>query len=144
MKLSVKIWKEFGALAQYVELVDHDSGEVRIKAGTSPENVSAIEAIVASHDPTAFDPEQQRAALEAALDAHIDGVAKAKGYDSRITAALRAGYNNPWQAEGAAFGSWMDTCYAKANEIQAAVEAGERPVPTVEELIAEMPEMVWP
>lgn len=87
---------------------------------------------------------QQRTALEAALDAYINAVAQAKGYDSRITAALRAGYPNPWQAEGIAFGVWMDVCYTKAYEIQAAVEAGERPMPTAEELVAEMPKMEWP
>lgn len=87
---------------------------------------------------------QLKAALEAALDAHINSVAQAKGYDSRVTAAMRAGYSNPWQQEGIAFGQWMDACYAKAYQILAEAEAGVRPFPTVEEFIAEMPEMVWP
>lgn len=89
-------------------------------------------------------PEQIQQDIEAALNAHIDSVARAKGYDSRITATLRAGYPNPWQAEGIAFGAWMDACYAKAFEIMTAVQAGTRAVPTEAELIAEMPQIVWP
>ena len=89
-------------------------------------------------------PEQIRRALEAALDAYIDSVAQAKGYDSRITAALRAGYPNPWQAEGIAFGTWMDSCYSTALTIMTEVQAGTRPIPTKDELIAAMPTMVWP
>ena len=88
--------------------------------------------------------EQIKATLEAALDAYIDSVAQAKGYDSRITAALRAGYPNPWQAEGIAFGTWMDSCYSTALTIMTEVQAGTRPIPTKDELIAAMPTMVWP
>jgi hypothetical protein len=84
-------------------------------------------------------PEQTRASLVTALDDHIDSVARAKGYDSRITAALRAGYLSPWQAEGTAFGQWMDACYYKAYGIEASGV-----IPTKEELIAAMPVMVWP
>ena len=91
-----------------------------------------------------MEAEQTRQELEDALDAYIDSVAKAKGYDSRITAALRASYPNPWQAEGIAFGTWMDSCYSTALTIMAEVQAGTRPIPTKDELIAAMPTMVWP
>ena len=83
-------------------------------------------------------------AMERAIDAHIDSVAQAKGYDSRITATLRAGYSNPWQAEGIAFGQWMDSVYAYCQQVQVDALAGNRTIPTIEELIAELPEMVWP
>lgn len=89
-------------------------------------------------------PEQIQQDLEAVLNRHIDSVAQTKGYDSRITVTLRAGYPNPWQAEGIAFGAWMDACYAKVFEIMAEVQNGTRSIPTEEELIAEMPPMIWP
>ena len=82
--------------------------------------------------------------MESAVDKHIDTVAQAKGYDSRITAALRAGYENPWQVEGIAFGTWMDACYTYCYQVQQEVIAGTRPVPTIQELISELPTMIWP
>lgn len=144
MKLSGEIWRELGVLAQYVELVDHDNGTVQFRDGTTTENIAAVEAVIAAHDPLKVSPEKVQRDLEAALDAYINSVARAKGYDSRITATLRAGYPNPWQAEGIAFGQWMDNCYMTAYSILAAVQSGHRGVPTEAELIAEMPPMVWP
>jgi hypothetical protein len=82
--------------------------------------------------------------LVAAVDDHLNAVAATKGYDNRITCALRSGYPNPWQAEGVAFGQWMDSCYLYLYQVDADVKNGVRPVPTANELIAELPEMVWP
>lgn len=87
---------------------------------------------------------QQRRSLEAAVDKHIDGTAQAKGYDNRVTCALRAGYPNPWQTECLAFGQWMDSCYAKCFDVVAEVESGTRTIPTVKQLIEELPAMAWP
>jgi hypothetical protein len=90
-------------------------------------------------------PEEIQRNLTAALDQHIDSVAQAKGYDNRITASLRAAApNSPWHAEGVAFIEWMDTCYDTGQIIMNEVMAGTRAIPTVEELLAGMPEMVWP
>ena len=89
-------------------------------------------------------PEQVYRALELALDRHIDSVARAKGYDNRITATMRAGFQGPWQQEGIAFAQWMDSCYALCHQIQAEVLAGTRPIPSSEELLSEMPAMTWP
>lgn len=96
--------------------------------------------------PTDPEPTQEEIALamERAIDAYIDSVAQAKGYDSRITATLRAGYSNPWQAEGIVFGQWMDSVYTYCQQVQADALAGNRTIPTVEELISELPEIAWP
>lgn len=88
--------------------------------------------------------EEIQQVLLAKLDEHIDNTAKSKGYDNRVTCTIRAGYINPWQQEGITFGQWMDSCYVKAYQIQADVLAGTRTTPTAEELIAEMPVVVWP
>lgn len=83
--------------------------------------------------------------FERLLDKHINAVAQAKGYDNRITASLRAAAtDSPWYAEGIAFVSWMDSCYAKCYVIQDELETGQRTLPTDDEFLAEMPEMVWP
>lgn len=88
--------------------------------------------------------EQIIKALTAELEKHYDTAAQTHRYDNRFTCALRAGYAGPFQAEGTAFAIWMDTCNAHAYEVMAAVLAGNRNVPTAEELISEMPVLVWP
>ena len=82
--------------------------------------------------------------LVAALEAHYDGVANQRRYDNRYTCALRAGYVSPFQAEGLAFAQWMDTCNAIAYTVMNECMAGQRELPTGDELVAEMPAMVWP
>lgn len=81
---------------------------------------------------------------EKALDSHIEAVAIADRWESRVTCTLRAAYPNVWQAKAIAFGTWMDTCYVLAYQIMAEVQAGTRPLPTIEEFIGLMPEMEWP
>jgi hypothetical protein len=108
-----------------------------IPAGCTLSTVAALPTAIKS-------PAQIAQDLEAAVDRHIDSVAKADKWDSRITCTMRAGYPNPWQNKAIAFGQWMDTCYAHCIQVQADVAAGTRPVPTSAELIAELPVMVWP
>lgn len=80
-----------------------------------------------------------------AMDNLFDSTAQSKRYDTRITCALRAGYTGPFQAEGQAFASWMDTCNALGYTMLAQVQAGTRPMPaTVDEALALLPAMVWP
>lgn len=85
------------------------------------------------------------ARYEKALDAHIDDVAKADRWDSRITACMAAGFPNPWQERAKAFAAWAySQCYPLWYRIMAEVQAGSRPLPTIEEFIALMPVMEWP
>lgn len=80
----------------------------------------------------------------AAMEAHYDTKAQERRYDNRLTCALRAGYPGPFQAEGQAFAVWMDTCNALGYQIMDEVLSGTRPVPTVAELIADLPVLEWP
>ena len=114
-------------------------GEIVVTDG-----IASYELLDKNAEELAEEAAQTLKQMEKALDAYIDSVAREKRYDNRITATMRAGYLNPWQQEGLAFGQWMDSCYVKAHEILAEVYAGTRAIPTAEELIAEMPEMVWP
>lgn len=79
-----------------------------------------------------------------ALTKHLDAVASQRRYDNRITCALRAGYPGPFQAEGAAFASWMDTCNAQAYQLMLDVQAGLVEQPSIEAMIAALPPMQWP
>lgn len=81
---------------------------------------------------------------EDAMVAFFDRVAATRLYDNRITCGMRASYPGPYQAEGAAFGSWMDRCYQIGYALQAQAQRGEMSPPSVAELLASMPEMTWP
>ena len=83
--------------------------------------------------------------FERALDAHLDAKAQERRYTDRFTCALRAGYPGPFQAEGAAFASWMDACNAYAYQLLVQVQAGTRPPPaSVAAFVEELPDLVWP
>ena len=92
-------------------------------------------------------PEEQQAALiksyDSSLTLYFDSKAKEKNYDNRISCSVRAGYPGPFQAEGLAFATWMDTCNAICYQILADVQAGLRPIPTFEEVTLEFPTLIW-
>jgi len=87
--------------------------------------------------------EQIAADYTARLEALYDAKAQERRYDNRFTCALRAGYVGPFQADGVAFAQWMDASNAHGYTVMAAVQAGTRPLPTWEELQAELPAAPW-
>ena len=89
-------------------------------------------------------PLPTQAEYTTALEAMYDAKAAERRYDSRLTCALRAGYAGPFQAEGTAFAIWMDDCNATAYGVMSQVMAGQIAQPTIPELLAMMPAMVWP
>jgi hypothetical protein len=98
------------------------------------------EAVVA---PPSFD--QRKAALLKAVDAHLNAAAKAKGYDSILSASLRAALpTSPFHGEGVAFGTWMDLVYAKCYEVLAQVQANEIAEPDEAQLISMLPALQLP
>lgn len=130
---------------QYLRWRDGYTEEIR-----DPETGVIIETIQhPPHEPTPADvhiPTQQEiiASYSSALDAHYDDKAHEKHYDNRLTCALRAGYPGPFHAEGAAFASWMDTCNALAYQLLAEVLSGTRPIPSIDDVLTDLPELVWP
>lgn len=89
--------------------------------------------------------EERAAALLAKVDEHLNAAANAKGYDSIVTAALRAALpNSPFHLEGVAFGEWMDATYAKCYEVLALVTAGAMAEPDWPQLQALLPPLVLP
>jgi hypothetical protein len=79
-----------------------------------------------------------------AIEAHVEATAAERGYSS---AASCAGYLNStipsWAAEATAFIAWRDSVWAHVFAQLALVEGGQRPEPTVSELVAELPPIVW-
>lgn len=88
--------------------------------------------------------QQQLAAIEAAIERHMDAVAQAKRYDNRDSCRLYAGYTNPFQAEAIAYGQWVAQCWVVSNQAQTDIVNGLRTIPTEADAIAELPIMVWP
>lgn len=83
--------------------------------------------------------EQSRAEMNSAIQSLLDMKAQEFRYDNMVSARSYAGYENPFQAEAQSLAVWASSCWVKAGEIEAEVIAGTRAMPTVEEVLAEMP-----
>lgn len=88
--------------------------------------------------------EQISIVLQARVQQYMDAQARLRRWDNIRSAAIRAGYPGPYQAEGIAYATWMDACWAHCYQVLADVVAGLRLVPTEAELIAELPQLVLP
>lgn len=76
---------------------------------------------------------------------HLDDFARTRNYDGILSAATYATSQIPkFQAEGQYAVIARDNTWAAAYQLLAEVEAGTRPMPTLEEVIAALPELVWP
>lgn len=82
--------------------------------------------------------------LEWAVQNHLDATVRIRGYDSVVSACSYAASVNPFQAEGIACLNWRASVWSACYQILSDVNAGLRSTPTVGELIAELPVMVWP
>jgi hypothetical protein len=81
----------------------------------------------------------------AAVQAHMDAMAQSRGYDdikSAVTYADEPAVQT-FQAEGQAFRTWRSLVWAHCYTLMAQVQAGA-PMPTMQDLIASLPEIVLP
>lgn len=80
-----------------------------------------------------------------AIQAHIDATARERNYDSGVTCASYVNSTNAtWAAEATAFTAWRDAVWAYAYAELEKVVNEERPQPTVEDFLAELPAFTWP
>ena len=90
-------------------------------------------------------PEEIQAEFTGAIQARLDAFAQTRGYDGILSAATYATSTIPqFAAEGQYAVEARDTTWAKGYEILNAVLAGQRPMPTLEEVFAELPVLEWP
>lgn len=85
------------------------------------------------------------ATYTAAIQKRLDDFARTRNYDGILSAATYAtSAVVKFKAEGQYAVEARDATWAKGYEILAAVEAGTRPLPTLEALAAELPALAWP
>ena len=78
-------------------------------------------------------------AFNNAIQTHLDKKAQEFRYDNIMSARSYAGYENPFQAEAQKLAVWASNCWVKAGEIEADVESGKRDMPTIDEVLSELP-----
>lgn len=92
--------------------------------------------------------ERNDALLSEVIDAiqlRLDNKARERGYDGILSLCSYAtSKNQKFGPEGAAGVVWRDALWEKGYEILEAVRYGSRPIPTVDEVLAELPAMEWP
>lgn len=85
-----------------------------------------------------------QAALTKAVQDHMDATVQTRGYDNINSACSYATSTDAvFLAEAQACVAWRDKVWRYCYDTLAEVLAGERDIPTAEELIAELPELVW-
>jgi len=78
-------------------------------------------------------------AFDNAIQAHLDNKAKEFHYDNIMSARSYAGYENPFQDEATKLAVWSSNCWVKAGDIEADVKSGKRDMPTIDEVLSELP-----
>lgn len=105
--------------------------------------ITKAEAEAISNPPPT--PEQIIAQYTGAVQQHLDAFAQTRNYDGILSAATYATSQVPkFKAEGQYAVEARDATWAKCYEVLAAVEVGSRPMPTTDELLAELPVLTWP
>lgn len=80
-----------------------------------------------------------------AVVAMLDAKAQERRYDNAVSISTYVTSTIPsWSAEAAAFVAWRDAVWAYAYVELEKVMGGQRPQPTVEEFLGELPAIVWP
>lgn len=80
-----------------------------------------------------------------AIQWRIDETARQRGYDSGVTCSSYIGSTVPaWAAEAAAFVSYRDAVWAYAYAEMAKVENDKREMPTIADILSELPSVNWP
>ena len=75
----------------------------------------------------------------------MNSIVQERNYDN-ITTCIGRYFNSPvekFRLEAQAVNDWVSAVWVKCYAILAEVKAGTRPIPTLEEVIAELPVLVW-
>ena len=82
---------------------------------------------------------------EGAIEELLETTAKEKGYKSADRLFNYTSSSNvQWKAEADTFTQWRDDMFEYCYQMLNQVATGQRSAPTVDELLDELPEIVWP
>jgi len=114
---------------------------------TAADGTAFLEQVVVPKD--AADIAADRAAacvrLSAGVTVWLDSVAAERQYDGiHALVGYVTSANAAWKAEAQAGIAWRDGVWSALPAIQAEIMDGTRPVPTLEALKAELPQIAWP
>lgn len=85
------------------------------------------------------------ACVQAAVQQRLDDFARTRNYDGILSAATYATSAVPkFATEGQYAVQARDVTWAACYQIMDDVQAGLRPMPTIEQVLAELPALVWP
>lgn len=97
--------------------------------------------LVFKHPETGIDAQK---ILTQAVQDYMDVTARARGYDGILSACTYAtSSNDKFKHEGQACVDWRDSVWSSCYAILSDVLAGNRQVPTIDELTAELPKLEW-
>lgn len=117
-------------------------------SNTNPDYIAYREWLAAGGVPEPADPpsaEDMIAAVQAAVQHRLDTFARTRAYDGILSAATYATSAVPkFAAEGQYAVQARDATWAACYTIMADVQAGLRPMPTIEHVLAELPTLEWP
>jgi hypothetical protein len=127
------------ANAGLLEQIDRLTADV---AALTAERDELRQKVGAMPDPAPTDP---AATFAAAIQAHIDATAKARGYADGVALVSYKFSSVPaWAAEAATFIAWRDAVWVYAYSQLAAVQTGAREMPDVATIVGELPAIGWP
>ena len=91
------------------------------------------------------EPAPTAADFAMAVQSHIDDAARGRGYNDSASLASYVSSTLPqWAAEASAFVAWRDAVWIYAYGELGKVQAGQRALPTIDKMIAELPKIDWP
>ena len=77
--------------------------------------------------------------MRKAIAKHLDSKAQSFGFDDIKSARTYTGFNNPFKSIAIKLAKWSAGVWFKAEQIKQEVAKGKRNMPTVEELLNELP-----
>lgn len=142
---SGKILRVVDAPESMIDIQCQEDEEFYLNCPSDATHIINNEPVTIIPEPIPPTPEEITAALINAVQRKLDSTARTRNYDGILSLCSYATSTDPvFAAEGQAGVEWRDACWRCTYQVQADVLAGLRAVPTPEELIAELPVMVWP
>lgn len=132
-------WKLSSGGRSAIRDLANGAQESRMTSSIPPEELAA--ALPA--DPVGI--EESINVLRTVVQMHLDATVKERGYDDILTACSYATDKNViFRKEGTACLNWRSEVRTALNAVVEAIKEKPRSVPTAEELIAELPTLLWP